>query len=257
LELAERSWFFLCLTLGRLLRSARYSRVTIVQQQGECRIRKERAFYAPLLITMSSPLMKVLDTGVEVVSQRRWVEREVQLYRELYGSSVEIDDGRTLVLPCHPGETLAALLENPELPDQVRSKAMESSVVALRQLHALGRTHGDAMAENVLVDVDGGIARWFDFETVHDSSRPLVWRRADDMRALLATCIIRCRPDVIADVVNLFLDVYGDEEIARHVGSSFVSAWRRPLVFYLGQAPMSLTQFKATGDLILEPRLTG
>ena len=45
------------------------------------------------------------------------------------------------------------------------------------------KTHADAMAENVLIDLEGGVAHWFDFETVHDTGRPLVWRRADDVRA--------------------------------------------------------------------------
>src|SRR5687767_8617676 len=127
--MAERAWFSLCLTLGRMLRSARYSRVSVVQRDDECHIRKERAPYAPLLITMSSPLMSVLDTGVRVLQQRRWVEREVQLYRQLYGLSIGVDNGGTLVLPCHPGETLAALLENPRLPHPVRLRAIESAVV--------------------------------------------------------------------------------------------------------------------------------
>ena len=52
----------------------------------------------------------------------------------------------------------------------------------------------DAMAENVLVDLDAGVARWFDFETVHEASRPQIWRRADDVRALLATCLLRTAP---------------------------------------------------------------
>jgi serine/threonine protein kinase len=249
-ELTERAWFFFCLTLGRLLRSARYSRVTIVQQQGDRHVRKERALYAPLLIAMSSPLMTALNTGVTVLAQQKWAEREVQLYRELYGLSVEIDNGRSLVLPSHAGETLATLLENPTLSVPARLQAIESAVLALKRLHAVGVTHGDAMAENVMVDTDAGIARWFDFETVHDPRRPLAWRRADDVRALLGTCVIRVDADQTPEVVKLFLDLYDDREIMAHVVTKFDSAWQRPLVFHLGQAPMSLACFKVVRRLL-------
>ena len=57
-----------------------------------------------------------------------------------------------------------------------------------------GFTHGDAMAENVMVDLEAGVAHWFDFETIHDSRRPMAWRRADDVRALLVTCLVRTVP---------------------------------------------------------------
>ena len=256
-KMAERTWFFLCLTLGRLLRSARYSRVTIVREADECGVRKERAFYAPLLITMSTPLMAALDTGVSVLPRRRWFEREVRMYRELYGLPVAIDNDRTLVLPCHTGDTLAALLENPKLPAPARLKAIESAVVALHRLHGSGFAHGDAMAENVMVDIDAGIAHWFDFETVHDRRRPLAWQRADDVRALLGTCVIRFDTDRIPEVVKVFLDAYGDTEIMALVAKTFDSSWQRPLVFHLGQAPMSFDRFNLIGRTLREHRLTG
>ncbi len=49
-ELAERAYFLLCLALGWLLRSGRYSKTRIVCQDGELQVRKKRFFYAPLLV---------------------------------------------------------------------------------------------------------------------------------------------------------------------------------------------------------------
>src|SRR5688572_16335311 len=100
------AYFFLCLALGRLLRSARYSKARIVEQDGERQVRKHRLFYAPLLVWIGGPLVRLLDTGVRVLPQRDWEEREHRVYRSLYGTSTRIDAGGMLVLPCLAGETL-------------------------------------------------------------------------------------------------------------------------------------------------------
>ena len=122
-------------------------------QDGECQVRKSRVFYAPLLIWMSGPLVRLLDTGVRVLPQRDWEERERMIYRSLYSTSIRIDVDGMLVLPCLAGETLATLLEDPELDESVRKKVIELAVAALAEFHRLGLTHGDAMAENVLIDL--------------------------------------------------------------------------------------------------------
>jgi tRNA A-37 threonylcarbamoyl transferase component Bud32 len=262
--LAERVYFGLCLTLGRLLRGGRYSKVRMVDQGGELQVRKHRVFYAPLLIRMGDPLVDILDTGMEVLPQRAWEDRERQIYQSLYGSSIQIDGDGTLVLPCLPGETLATLLEDPKLTRSERTRAIELAVVALVQFHRLGLTHGDAMAENVLVDLEAGVAHWFDFETMHDPGREMAWRRADDVRALLATCLLRTAPEEQASNLDLILDVYRDavdeqgrrtmvaEEITEFVVESFASVWRRPLTFHLGQAGLSLQQYRRISRLLGE-----
>ena len=248
----ERACFLLCLTLGRLLRSTRYSQARIVHRDGARLVEKSRSFYAPLLVWTSGPLLRLLDTGVRVLPQREWEERESQVYRSLRGASIRIDADGTLVLPCLAGETLATLLEDPELQESVRKRAIEQAVVALAGFHSLGFTHGDAMAENVLVDLEAGVAQWFDFETIHDASRPLAWRRADDVRALLATCLVRTVPEKRAGTIRLVLDVYGDEDVTRVLVMSFASVWRRPLIFHLAQAPLSYQGFREIASLLKE-----
>jgi hypothetical protein len=249
-KLAERAYFALCLALGWLLRSVSYSTARIEHDNGEVRVRKHRSFYAPLLVWLSGPLLRVLDAGVRILAQRDWEERERQVYRSLHGASVRIDAGEVLVLPCLPGETLATLLDEPKLHESVRKRAIERAVVALAQFHGLGFTHGDAMAENVLVDLGAGDAHWFDFETVHDSSRTLAWRRADDVRALLATCLVRTAPEKLAATLQHILAVYGDDDITRLVAASFTSVWRRSLPFHLSQAGLSLRSFREIGRLL-------
>ena len=249
-DLVERSYFVVCLALGRALRSATYSNTQIVREQGERQVRKRRLSYAPFLIWLSGPLVRILDTGVRFLPQRDWEERERRMYRIVGAAPIRIDAGGTLVLPCLAGETLATLLDDPELEEPVRKSAIERSVIALAELHHLGFTHGDAMAENVMVDLEAGAAHWFDFETMHDPSRPSAWRRADDVRALLVTCLLRTVPEERAETLQLILDVYPDEEVTRLLAASFTSVMRRPLPFHLGQAGLSLRSFREIARLL-------
>jgi tRNA A-37 threonylcarbamoyl transferase component Bud32 len=249
-DLAERAYFLLCLALGWLLRSARYSKTRIVYQDGERHVRKYRLFYAPLLVWMGGPLVRLLDTGVRVLPQRDWEERERRVYRSLYSTSIRIDVDGTLVLPCFAGETLATLLEDPELEESVRKRVIERAVVALAEFHRLGFTHGDAMAENVTIDLQAGVAHWFDFETSHESIRPMAWRRADDVRALLVTCLLRTVPERLGETLQLILDVYADEGVTRLLATSFTSVLPRPLTFHLAQAGLSFHCFREIARLL-------
>ena len=253
-EPAERVYFLLCLALGRLLRAGRYSKARIVYQDGELQVRKYRRFYAPLLVWMGGPLVRILHTGVRVLPQWDWEERERRIYRSVHGTSIRIDAGGMLILPCLAGETLASLLEDPDLEESVRESAIERAVVALAEFHHLSFTHGDAMAENVLVDLEAGVAHWFDFETMHDPSRPMAWQRADDVRALLVTCLVRTVPEKLAETLQLILDAYADEGVTRVLATSFTSVLRRPLTFHLAQAGLSLHCFREI-DRLLRARL--
>ncbi len=270
-ELAERAYFVLCLALGRLLRSATYSEARIVCQGGERQVRKRRVPCAPLLVWLGGPLVSILDTGVRVLPQRDWEQRERLLYWALHGASIRIDADGVLVLPCLSGKTLAKVLEEtnvaadvaadpveadlqvgPDVEQSIRTNAIELAAVALADFHHRGFTHGDAMAENVLVDVEAGLAHWFDFETMHDSSRPLAWRRADDVRALLVTCLVRTIPGKRAEILQLVLDSYRDKGVARHLAESFASAVQRPLTFHLAQAALSFQCFREISRLLNE-----
>ncbi len=246
--MAERAYFVVCLVVGWLLRSARYTRAPIVHQNANPGVRKRRAFYAPLLIWMGRLVVVVLNTGTRVLAQREWEERERLIYKTLHGTSVEVEADGTIVLPFLPGQTLAAVLDDPDLEESIRKEAIERAVVALVAFHQAGFTHADAMAENVLID--SRAAHWFDFETIHDPSRPMAWRRADDVRALLSTCVLRTVPAKYGDVLRLILNSYGNEDIARVVAGNFTSVWRRSLSLHLAQAALSFQSFRAIGRLL-------
>lgn len=249
-ELAARAYFTLCRVVGRLLRASRYATTYVVIENGEPSVRKRRRSYAPLLVRLGGPLVRLLDTGVRILPQRDWEERERLMYETLHGASIRVDADGTLVLPLLEGETLASVLEDPKLSESVRTTAIELAVVALAELHARGLTHADAMAENVLVDLEAGVAHWFDFETVHTASHPMEWRRADDVRALLATCLVRTAPEKRAETLRLILDLYRADEVIPVLSAIFTSVFRRPLPFHLGQAPLSFESFREIDRLL-------
>jgi tRNA A-37 threonylcarbamoyl transferase component Bud32 len=248
----ERAWFLLCLGLGRLLRAGKYSKARIVTQDGELQVRKHRAFYAPILVRLGDPLVKILDTGVRVLPQREWEERERLLYQTLYATSIHVDRNGVIVLPRLPGQTLATLLDEPQLQGPDRTKAIQLAALALARFHDAGFTHGDAMAENVMIDLQAGVAHWFDFETVHDVDRPMAWRRADDLRALIATSLRRTRRDAFGKTLDLILGAYPNEEVTRLLAASFTSVLRRPLALHLGQAALAFDEYREIASLLAE-----
>jgi tRNA A-37 threonylcarbamoyl transferase component Bud32 len=249
---AERAWYYCSRAIGQMLRVGRYANVRIVREAGQSLVLKRRSFHAPVLVWIGGPLMKALGTGVRVLPQQSWEEREGRMYQRLYELPVRSDDAGTLVLPYLPGETLAAMLEDPAIDSTTRMQAVALAARALRELHAHELTHGDAMAENVLVDLAAGVARWFDFETLHESGRSAEWCRADDLRALIASCLLRTPTEEHAATLHQILDAYSDENIAREVLTSFASVLRLSRIFHLGQAPLPLATFRDAHKLLRE-----
>src|SRR5688572_18934388 len=79
-SMIARAYYLVCLALGWLLRSARYTQAPFVQDNGVPMVRKRRAFYAPPLIWMGGLVVWALDTGTRVLAQREWEERERLIY---------------------------------------------------------------------------------------------------------------------------------------------------------------------------------
>lgn len=153
------------------------------------------------------------------------------------------------------GHLLGRLLQRSNQRIPMRSSAIELAVIALAKFHEHGFTHGDAMAENVLVDLKGAAAKWFDFETIHTASRERDWRRADDVRALLSTILLRTIPGERGATLRLVLNVYANAGVTEVLATHFTSVFRRALVFHLGQSGLSLECFREI-DRLLRNRAT-
>ena len=85
---AARAYFALCRVLGRMLRSARYSTVRIVPEDGRSLVRKRRRFYASVLIWLSVPLIRVLNGGVQ--REIAVMEKIATLKHLLHGTNADI-----------------------------------------------------------------------------------------------------------------------------------------------------------------------
>ena len=80
----------------------------------------------------------------------------------------------------------------------------------------------------------------------------MAWRHADDVRALLVTCLVRTVPERVAETLQFILDVYADEGVTRLLAAGYTSVLRRPLTFHLAQAGISFQCFREIARLLRE-----
>jgi hypothetical protein len=247
LALASRGWFACSFLIGTALRSGRYASAEVIERNGTVVVRKERLRRAPILVWLVGVLYKLLDSGVRVLPQHEWEARERERYLSLYNLRVERNGDRVLILPRLPGVPLAQLLSERGVDSHSRSRALALATAALGAMHRTGTTHADAMASNVMIDLDSNSAQWFDFENVHEDGRSPLWCRADDVRALLSSCLALTDASLHAEVTQVIVDSYGDDEIVRLAGRVFDSVLHRPLPFHLGQAPLAYRTYLGIG----------
>jgi hypothetical protein len=182
--------YALAALLGALLRAPRLNvvvlRATVVH--------KRRRPWAWLLIGLARLRFKTL-------SVRAWHAQERLVNRAAYGDLPRVCAG-WLVLPRRPGRVLA---------EHLTLRGFAAALRELRRLHTLpglNFSHGDATIWNVTYDPLTDRAWWFDFETAHDRHRPPVWRRADDLRALVCSAAALLTPAELAAIGPLVCAVY-------------------------------------------------
>lgn len=121
---------------------------------------------------------------VVLLSVDEWQYREMKLYKDLYGLEVARSN-RSLLLPILNGMPLSQLLTSEEYSKKVKIAGVELAILALQSFHkTCAESHGDATAENVIVNLAEGRARWIDFDMSHKSQTDKI-AKADDYRSLL------------------------------------------------------------------------
>lgn len=143
---------------------------------------------------------------------------------------------------------LTVLLRSEHPHVQTRLDALAAAVEALEQLHRLwvrfpngseGRfSHGDATTGNVIYDPAGGRARWFDFETVHDSRWPRERRQADDLRAFAYSAAASLPEKAFPSLARSILTLYTDRAVLCALKQA-VERVRRPGAFHFAQTGIS------------------
>ena len=112
------------------------------------------------------------------------------------------------------------LRPEPDRPGAARLRGLEAASRALRDLHLVELpradgvcerlSHGDATLRNVLFDPGTGEARWFDFDTAHDSGVAPAWRHGDDLRALVYSAVESFDDVPVALLLRTVRDAYAD-----------------------------------------------
>ena len=243
-------YYHVAMAIGAAMRNAKYSIVSVEDDGATIKVRKVRAWYAPALIAAHATLMKVLNAGVRVLPNRRWAAHEQYMFARLYNMQVRTGAAGVLVVPRIEGRTLSSLLADEEVADDNRMRALALAVASLAYLHQRGFTHGDAMADNVMVSLAAGIARWFDFENMHDSKRSKTWRQADDLRALVDTVMVRCPVHLRGNALQVIIYGYPDVQVMRQMRSVNRSIWQRALPVHLGQAPLAFVDWHEVATMI-------
>jgi hypothetical protein len=120
-------------------------------------------------VWLGGALSAILTTGMRVLSLREWEARERRIYGDLRYLSLPVTGNGCSSFHCSLGRrSRRGWRPRAQQTDGIR--AIELAVVGLAGLHRFGYTHGDAMAENVMIDLPAGVAHWFDFETVQDAT---------------------------------------------------------------------------------------
>jgi hypothetical protein len=234
--------------IGLLLRHTKTCRTRPCR--GEAGYTKTRSWHATGLIPPGNWYLRWLSAGVHILPTKHWLDWESQMHAELSGLNVRRAGRRRLLLPRIAGERLAAILSSPVLDLSHKDRAIRLATAALVQAHqhcvlwpdGVSRpfSHGDATARNVLCDVASGRATWIDFETLHDPSRTVAWRQADDLRALIWSAAETTDADAYDVLCAAILNCVSDTEVLSEL--AHVAGCTRPNVYHLAQGSLSTAQ---------------
>lgn len=221
--------------------------------------RKSRVSFCEAILPLGNLYLAREGAPSEVLSARRWLEREAVVARAL-GRDVQSQPGlRALDMRLIPGECLREILLGASSLD-AKLEALRLAAAAVRQLHAISireadgdrrlLSHGDATCNNVIVDSVMRSAAWIDFDTRHRAHLSTADRLADDLRTLLFSSAA-CLPErADADCVESVFAGYGDEAVVQQVKQDLVrQSW--PAVFHVAQASLSFARFHKLRRLVV------
>lgn len=218
------------------------SRTAQISVAGQRFYLKRRRWYADALIRAAAWLPGSTFT---VLPRRQWPLWEPYMYDLAYGGQVSPQAPGQLRLPEIPGTILTTLLCSALLDVQTKMDTLSAAVEALEQLHSLwvhfpdgseGHfSHGDATTDNVIYDPASDRARWFDFETIHDSRRPREWRQADDLRAFAYSAAASLPEETFSSLARSILTRYTDRAVLYVLNQIVECVRRRPGMFHFAQ----------------------
>lgn len=255
----RESLAYLARLTGVFIGSFKFNTLRMGCADGRRTVWKRRRRYAPMLTVAANLYCRMLGLPIRVLINREWLQREQELYRQLYQEEVTLHPHGWLEVPWH-GDDLAHWLINPVSSVEAKMQALTSATLDLHRAHAIlvGEngamrrfSHGDACVSNVAYSPEDGKAHWFDFETVHGQSEPSAVCHADDVRALLFSAL-SCLPDSLYDeAIRTILDAYPDKAVWQALQERVASGGLDFDTYHLAQAKMNPRVHRHVMELLL------
>jgi hypothetical protein len=237
--------------LALMLSMIRLHRVDFVSIDGVEFVRKRRRRFAHLIIPVGNLFLKISGSPIIVLPLTLWLEWEHAVEASTRRTLVSTDpfaNGTGLWCRHVPGTSLRQLLAASDCSSNQKSDAIRWSLASLRMLHEnvahwgygvrQSISHGDATANNVIVDVNKRTACWIDFDTRHQPHVSEADRRADDLRALIYSSAVYLPASRFPELADILIAAQFDDAIVRHFRQRLTNEWIDLTAAQLAQAPL-------------------
>lgn len=226
---------------------------------------KSRTAIAGLLIPPGNLYLCLQRSPSRILCTRDWIAWELEVAQKLNRHVRELGDRSGIEAPWIPGVSLKEFLRG-TAPRPEKRQAIHLAARALRQLHqcqvsrndvqSWPLSHGDAVSQNVVIDMRTSSAHWVDFDMSHGWQMPASVRHADDLRALIWSIASDLEQSDYRSAAEAARDGYADSSLFREV-QQLTKRTACPTVFQLAQAPLSPTDFtrlvEVLHDVATEP----
>ena len=250
--------------LGMLLSKLRLHRVAFAANDGIDVVHKRRKVWATWVISPGNLFLKLTGSSIVVLPSSRWIAWELAVDAARQRNLVSTAGGNAIGLSCRriPGQSLAQILAHHHVGHEQKSAALRWSLLALNELHrhvadwgdgiVQSISHGDATANNVIVNLDNGTACWIDFDTRHHPSLTEADRRTDDLRALIYSAAVHWPATRYLDLAEILIESQPECSTLRHLHARLQNEWCRMTTAQLAQAPLQWSQASALRDALLQ-----
>lgn len=237
--------------LGMLLSLIRLHRVQFTSRGGVEFVHKRRTLSAQLIIPLGNLFLKITGSPIVVLPLDRWLEWERAVETATRRNLVSMDlvaKGTGLLCRRIPGTSLTRVLADGDRSLEQKVDAISWSLASLRMLHTnvadwghgihQSISHGDATANNVIVDINTRTACWIDFDTRHQPNVPELDRRTDDLRCLIYSAAVHLPSASFPGLADILIAAQFDEAIVRYFRQRLANKWIHLTAAQLAQAPL-------------------
>lgn len=254
--------------LGVMLSMIRLHRIEFVSIDGVEAVRKRRRLFAHLIISPGNLFLRITGSPMIVLPLSRWLEWEqvietsTQRNLVLSVSTDPIGKGTSLLSRRVSGISLRQVLADSDSSPQQKFNAIRWALASLRLLHQnvadwghgirQSISHGDATANNVIVDLNKGAACWIDFDTRHQPNVSEADRRTDDLRSLIYSAAVSLPSSCFPELADILVAAQFDDATVQHFGQRLTIEWSHLTAAQLAQAPLRWSAATALRAALLQ-----